>query len=85
MPLAARLWLKQVSEARKLVSANGQVRGCPAGKFHRKQYPVKVIPSGKIGQLSLPSIYFSQQSSKQEAAAVYTRGSKGLLPGQASL
>ena len=84
MPLAARLWLKQVSEARKLVSANGQVRGCPAGKFHRKQYPVKVIPSGKIGQLSCLVSTF-QQSSKQEAAAVYTRGSKGLLPGQASL
>ncbi len=33
----------------------------------------------------LPSIYFSQQSSKQEAVAVYTRGSKGLLPGQACL
>ena len=41
VPLAARLWLKQVSEARKLVSANGQVRGCPAGKFHRKQHPVR--------------------------------------------
>ena len=25
--------------------------GCPAGKFHRKQYPVKVITSGKTGQL----------------------------------
>ena len=47
MPLAARLWLKQVSEANKLVSANGQVRGCPAGKFYRKQYPVKVIAFGK--------------------------------------
>ena len=77
MPLAARLWLKQVSEARKLVSANGQVRGCPAGKFHRKQYPVKVKPSGEIGLLSCLS------SAEQEAAAVYTRGSKGLLPGQA--
>jgi len=33
----------------------------------------------------LPSIWFSQQSSKQEAVAVYTRGSKSLLPGQACL
>ena len=41
-----------VSEARKLVSANSQVRGCPAGKIHRKQYPVKVKPSGKTCQLS---------------------------------
>ncbi len=39
---AARLKLKQVSEARKLVSANSQVRGCPAGKIHRMRYPVKV-------------------------------------------
>ena len=34
VPLAARLWTKQVCEARKLVSANSQVRGCPAGKIH---------------------------------------------------
>ena len=85
MPLAARLWLKQVSEARKLVSANGQVRGCPAGKIHKKQYPVKVIISGRTGQLSCLVTCFCQQSSKQEAAAVCTRGSKGLLPGQACL
>jgi hypothetical protein len=38
--VAARL--KQVSETGKLVSANSQVRGCPAGKIHRKRYPVKV-------------------------------------------
>ena len=81
MPLAARLWLKQVSEARKLVSANGQVRGCPAGKFHSKQYPVT---SGKIGQLSclVPTFVSRVASRKQQAAAVCTRGSKGLLPGQ---
>ena len=69
MPLAARLWLKQVSEARKLVSANGQVRGCPAGKFHRKQYPVhvKVIVSGKIGQLScLVSTFLSRAASRKQ-------------------
>ena len=81
----ARLWLKQVSEAGKLVSANGQVRGCPAGKCRRRRYPVKVITSGKLGQLSCLVSNFSQQSSKQEAAAVSTRGSKGLLPGQAGL
>ena len=67
MPLAARLWLKQVSEARKLVLANGQVRGCPAGKFHRKQYPVKVIPSGKIDQLScLVSTFLSRAASRKQ-------------------
>jgi len=48
----ARLKLKQVSKARKLVSANSQVRGCPAGKIHKKRYLVKIKPSGKTGQLS---------------------------------
>ena len=64
VPQAARFWLKQVSEARKLVSANSQVRGCPAGKIHRKQYPVKVKPSGKTGQLScLVSGFLSKAAS----------------------
>jgi len=63
VPQAARLWLKQVSEARKLVSANSQVRGCPAGKIHKKQYPVKVKPFWQNRPAVLPSIYFSQQSS----------------------
>ena len=36
---AARLWLKQVNEANKLVSANSRVRGCPAGKIRGEQYP----------------------------------------------
>ena len=67
MPLAARLWLKQVSEARKLVSANVQVGGCPAGKFQRKQYPVMVITSGKIGQLScLVSTFLSTAASRKQ-------------------
>ena len=72
MPLAARLWLKQVSEARKLVSANGQVRGCPAGKFHRKQYPVKGITSGKTGQLSclVPTFASRAASRKQRLFAL---------------
>ncbi len=81
MPQAARLKLKQVSEADKLVSANSQVRGCPAGKIHRKRYPVNVKPSGKTGQLScLVSGFLSKAASllKQEAVAVYTRGSKSL-------
>ncbi len=73
--------LQGLSEARKLVSANSQVRGCPAGKIHRKRYPVKVKPSGKTGQLSC----LVSGLSKQEAVAVYTRGSKSLLPGQACL
>ena len=76
MPLAARLWLKQVrheswcqptvrSEAAQ--QANGQVRGCPAGKFHRKQYPVKVITFGKIGQLScLVSTFLSRAASRKQ-------------------
>ena len=59
--------LKQVSKARKLVSANSQVRGCPAGKIHTKQYPVKLKPSGKTGQLScLVSDLFS---AKQQAGS----------------
>ena len=67
MPLAARLWLKQVSEARKLGSADCEVRGCPAGKFHRKQSPVKVLPSGRIGQLSCPvSIFLSRAASRKQ-------------------
>ena len=33
MPLAARLWTKQVCKARKLVSASSKVQGCPAGKI----------------------------------------------------
>ena len=73
MPLAARLWLKQVSEARKLVSANGQVRGCPAGKFHRKQYPVKVIPSGKIGQLSCLVSTFSAEQQAGSSGCLHQR------------
>jgi len=67
VPQAARLWLKQVSEARKLVSANSQVRGYPAGKIHRKQYPVKVKPSGKTGQLScLVSSFLSKAASRKQ-------------------
>ncbi len=67
MPQAARLELKQVSEAKKLVSANSQVRGCPAGKFHRKRYPVKVKPSGKTGQLScLVSGFLSKAASRKQ-------------------
>ena len=51
----------------KALSANGQFRGCPAGKFHRKQYPVKVIPSGKIGQLScLVSTFLSRAASRKQ-------------------
>ena len=77
MPLAARLWLKQVSEARKLVSANGQVSQeaipCEGQNFWQNRPAV------------LPSTYFCQQSSKQEAAAVCSKGRKGLLPGQACL
>ena len=46
VPQAVRLWLKQVSEARKLVSASSQDKGCWAGKIHRKRYPLKVQPSG---------------------------------------
>jgi len=64
---AARLWLKQVSEARKLVSANSQVRGCPASKIHRKQIPMKVKPSGKTGQLScLVSTFLSKAASRKQ-------------------
>ena len=64
---AARLKLKQVSEARKLVSANSQVRGCPAGKIHEKQHPVKVKPSGKTGQLScLVSSFLSKATSRKQ-------------------
>jgi len=64
---AARLKLKQVSEAEKLVSANSQVRGCPAGKIHRKQYPVKVKASGKTGQLScLVSGSLSKAASRKQ-------------------
>ena len=72
MLLPARLWLKQVSEARKLVSVNGQVRGCPAGKFHRKQYPVKGISSGKTGQLSclVPTFFGRAASRKQRLSAL---------------
>ena len=67
MPLAARLWLKQVNEARKLVSANGQVRGCPAGKFHRKQYLVNGITSGKTCQLScLVPTFVSRAASRTQ-------------------
>ncbi len=67
VPQAARFWLKQVSEARKLVSANSQVRGCPAGKIHRKQYPVKVKPSGKTGQLScLVFTFLSKAASRKQ-------------------
>jgi len=67
VPQAARLELKQVSEARKLVSANSQVRGCPAGKTHKKQYPVKVKPSGKTGQLScLVSGFLSKAASRKQ-------------------
>ena len=37
------------------------------GKFHRKQYPVKVIPSGKIGQLScLVSTFLSRAASRKQ-------------------
>ena len=54
-----------MNEAGKLVSANGQVRGCPAGKFPRKQYPVKVITSGKIGQLSCLVSTFLSRAAKR--------------------
>ena len=71
MPLAARLWLKQVSEARKLVSANGQVRGGPAGKFHRKQYPVKGMTSGKTSQLScLVPTFVSRAANRKQRLSV---------------
>ncbi len=67
VPQVARLKLKQVSEARKLVSANSQVRGCPAGKIHRKRYPVKVKASGKTGQLScLVSGFLSKAASREQ-------------------
>jgi len=67
VPQAARLKLKQVSEARKLVSANSQVGGCPAGKIHRKQYPEKVKPSGKTGQLPcLVSSFLSKAASRKQ-------------------
>ncbi|DBA78181.1 TPA: hypothetical protein ACH3X2_008144 [Trebouxia sp. C0005] len=67
VPQAARLWLKQVSEARKLVSGTSQVRGYPAGRIHRKQYPVKVKPSGKTGQLScLVSSFLSKAASRKQ-------------------
>jgi len=67
VPQAARLWLKQVREAKKLVAADSQVRGCPAGKMHRKQYPVKVKPSGKTGQLScLASTFLSKAASRKQ-------------------
>jgi len=33
---SCKAWLKQVSEARNLVSANSQVRGRPAGKIQGK-------------------------------------------------
>ena len=67
VPQAARLKLKQVSEARKLVSASSQLRGCPAGKIHRKQYPVKIKPSGKTGQLScLLSSLLSKATSRKQ-------------------
>ena len=67
MPQAARLTLKQVSEAEKLVSGNSQVQGCPAGKIDKKQYPVKVKSSGKTGQLScLVSRYLSKAASRKQ-------------------
>ena len=86
VPPAARLWLKQV---RQESWCRPTVR-FPAGKKHNKQYPVKVTPSDKTGQLScLASTYFSQQSRKQEAMTVHVlgvvRGSNGLLPGHACL
>ena len=67
VPLAARLWTKQVCEARKLVSAHSQVRGCPAGKIHRKRYPEKVTPSGKTGHLTcLVSTFLSKAASRKQ-------------------
>ncbi len=64
---AARLWLKQVDEARKVVSANSQVRGCPAGKIHREQQPEKVRPSGKTGQLCcVVSTFQSKAASRKQ-------------------
>ena len=67
VPQAARLWLKQVSKAKKVVSANSQVRGCPASDIHRKRYPVKVKPSGKTGQLScLVSTVLSKAASRKQ-------------------
>ena len=49
------------------MSANGQVRGCPAGKFHRKQYPVKSITSGKTGQRScLVPTFVSRAASRKQ-------------------
>ena len=58
---------KQVCEARKLVSPNSQVRGCPAGKIHRKRYPERVKPSGKTGQLScLVSTFLSNAASRKQ-------------------
>ena len=52
-----------MSEAGKLVSAISQVRSCPAGKVYGKQYPVKVKPSGKTGQLSCLSTFLSKAGS----------------------
>ena len=67
VPQAARLKLKQVNEAKKLVLANSLVRNCPAGKIHRKRFPVKVKPSGKTGQLScLVSGFLSKATSRKQ-------------------
>ena len=64
VPQAAGLWVKQVSEAGKLMSTNSQLRGCPAGKIHREQCCVKVKPSGKTGQLfCLVSSFLSKTAS----------------------
>ncbi len=65
VPLAARLWLKQVSEAKKLVLASCQVRGCPAGKIHRKRYLVKVKLYGKTGKLSCLVVTFLSKAASR--------------------
>lgn len=73
VPQAARLWLEQWREARKLGSANSKFRGCLAGKTHKKQYPVKVTPFGKTDQLScLVSSFVSKAASRK--LWLFTRG-----------
>jgi len=50
-----------------LVSANSQVRGCPAGKIRGEQYPEKVKFSGKTGQLfCLVSSFLSKATTRRQ-------------------
>ena len=68
---AARFWLKQVSEARKVVSANSQVRGCSAASNTLRRSDLLAKPASCHAQ-------YSGVSAKQQAVAIYTGGSKGL-------